>query len=130
MRQKTTIYDIAKEAGVSPSTVSRALSQPGRISAKTEFRIRRIAEQLGYLAPDGDADGDRLPSTGMMAVIVPTLRNSLYATIANTLQRRLETKGVRADHAGHGREAGGRAQGHVVCDAQRGRRGAGFLASE
>ncbi|TPF86692.1 hypothetical protein BW13_04105 [Bifidobacterium sp. UTCIF-37] len=93
MRQKTTIYDIAKEAGVSPSTVSRALSQPGRISAKTEFRIRRIAEQLGYLAPDGDADGDRLPSTGMMAVIVPTLRNSLYATIANTLQRRLETKG-------------------------------------
>ncbi|HSN42628.1 MAG TPA: LacI family DNA-binding transcriptional regulator, partial [Propionibacteriaceae bacterium] len=30
-----TIYDVAKAAGVSPSTVSRAFSRPGRVSAQT-----------------------------------------------------------------------------------------------
>jgi len=43
-----TIYDIAEFAGVSPSTVSRALSKPGRISAKTEARIRAAASQLNF----------------------------------------------------------------------------------
>ncbi len=43
-----TIYDIAELAGVAPSTVSRALSKPGRISAKTEARVRAAAEQLNF----------------------------------------------------------------------------------
>lgn len=47
-KQPVSIYDIAKEAGVSPSTVSRALSKPGRVSAKTEKRIRDAAAALDY----------------------------------------------------------------------------------
>ncbi|HYJ49378.1 MAG TPA: LacI family DNA-binding transcriptional regulator [Microbacterium sp.] len=43
-----TIYDIARLADVNPSTVSRALSQPGRINAKTEARIRAAAAELNY----------------------------------------------------------------------------------
>lgn len=43
-----TIYDIAKLAGVNPSTVSRALSQPGRINIKTEERIQAAAKELNY----------------------------------------------------------------------------------
>ncbi len=43
-----TIYDVAALAGVSPSTVSRALSKPGRISVKTEAKIRDAAEQLNF----------------------------------------------------------------------------------
>lgn len=43
-----TIYDVAELAGVSPSTVSRALGKPGRISAATETRIRAAAEQLSF----------------------------------------------------------------------------------
>ncbi len=43
-----TIYDVARVAGVSPSTVSRAFSRPGRVSAQTADRIREVAEQLGY----------------------------------------------------------------------------------
>lgn len=43
-----TIYDIAELAGVNPSTVSRALSKPGRVSAKTEARIRAAADQLDF----------------------------------------------------------------------------------
>ena len=47
-RAAPTIYDIAELAGVNPSTVSRALSKPGRISAKTEQRIQDAARQLNY----------------------------------------------------------------------------------
>ncbi|MEU1973452.1 LacI family DNA-binding transcriptional regulator [Microbacterium sp. NPDC019599] len=43
-----TIYDVAELAGVSPSTVSRALGKPGRISAATEQRIRAAAEELSF----------------------------------------------------------------------------------
>lgn len=43
-----TIYDIAELAGVSPSTVSRALSKPGRISAGTEAKIRAAAERVDF----------------------------------------------------------------------------------
>jgi LacI family transcriptional regulator len=43
-----TIYDVARVAGVSPSTVSRALSRPGRISATTERKVRDTAAQLGF----------------------------------------------------------------------------------
>ncbi|MBG6239258.1 LacI family transcriptional regulator [Mycetocola sp. CAN_C7] len=43
-----TIYDVARLAGVNPSTVSRALSQPGRINIKTEERIHQAAKDLNY----------------------------------------------------------------------------------
>jgi LacI family transcriptional regulator len=43
-----TIYDVAQLAGVNPSTVSRALSQPGRINIKTEERIHAAAKELNY----------------------------------------------------------------------------------
>ncbi|HET8795722.1 MAG TPA: LacI family DNA-binding transcriptional regulator [Arthrobacter sp.] len=47
-KSAVTIYDIAREAGVNPSTVSRALSKPGRISASTEKRIQDAARKLNY----------------------------------------------------------------------------------
>jgi LacI family transcriptional regulator len=46
--RSATIYDVAKLAGVAPSTVSRALSKPGRINVKTEQRIQAAAKELNY----------------------------------------------------------------------------------
>ncbi|WP_155116328.1 LacI family DNA-binding transcriptional regulator, partial [Paenibacillus larvae] len=43
-----TIIDVAKKAGVSPSTVSRVLSGYPRISPKTAQRVREVIEELGY----------------------------------------------------------------------------------
>ncbi len=48
VHRPVTIYDIAKQASVSPSTVSRALHKPGRINIETEERIRKVADELGY----------------------------------------------------------------------------------
>lgn len=46
--RNVTIYDVAKEAGVAASTVSRALSRPGRVSAETAQRVHEVAKRLGY----------------------------------------------------------------------------------
>ncbi len=43
-----TIYDVAKAAGVSASTVSRTFSRPGRVNAQTAERVRQAANDLGY----------------------------------------------------------------------------------
>jgi LacI family transcriptional regulator len=47
-RPPATIYDVARLAQVSPSTVSRALNKPGRISAETERKVREAAERLQF----------------------------------------------------------------------------------
>lgn len=47
-KTNATIYDIAKLAGVNPSTVSRALSKPGRVSVKTRKLIEDAAAELNY----------------------------------------------------------------------------------
>lgn len=47
-----TIYDVAREAGVSPSTVSRTFSRPGRVSSRTAQHVQEVAERLGYRAQE------------------------------------------------------------------------------
>ena len=70
------LYDIARVAGVNPSTVSRDLNKPGRVSVKTEERIHAAAKALSYrLNP--------------MALALPTGRTStlglLLADITNPM---------------------------------------------
>ena len=45
---KSTIKDIARKAGVSPSTVSRVISGSNRISEETQMKIRAIMEEMHY----------------------------------------------------------------------------------
>ncbi|MFQ9526874.1 MAG: LacI family DNA-binding transcriptional regulator [Eubacterium ramulus] len=47
-----TIKDVARLAGVSPSTVSRVLNQQGVISEETKQRITRAVEELKYVPND------------------------------------------------------------------------------
>ena len=48
-----TIYDIAKACGLSPATVSKALSNASDVSAATRERVRRIAQELDYVPNAG-----------------------------------------------------------------------------
>lgn len=72
-----TIYDVATLAGVSASTVSRALNQPGRINVNTVVRVQQAADELGYrLNPMARALQTGL--TGNLALVVSDLTNPVY----------------------------------------------------
>ena len=50
MGGRPTIYDVAREAGVAASTVSRAYARPGRVNSETARAIFAAAERIGYRA--------------------------------------------------------------------------------
>ena len=69
-----TLEDVAREAGVAVSTVSRALSRPERVSARTREHVQAVARRLDY-RPNLLARG--LPSgrTRMLALLVTDITN-------------------------------------------------------
>lgn len=73
-----TIYDIAEAAGVAASTVSRALTKPGRVSPETAHRIRETAERLGYRARAHDAEPEARPRSKVLMVSVAALSNLFF----------------------------------------------------
>jgi LacI family repressor for deo operon, udp, cdd, tsx, nupC, and nupG len=62
--------DVASAAGVAVSTVSRALSQPGRVNAQTRERILEAARNLSYI-PNATARSLRLGASQTAMVVVP-----------------------------------------------------------
>jgi LacI family transcriptional regulator, repressor for deo operon, udp, cdd, tsx, nupC, and nupG len=80
-----TIYDVARAAGVAPSTVSRAFSRPGRVNADTAERIRRVAEELGYRA-NPLARALSTSRTRMIAFAVPDVANPFYSEVIRGAQ--------------------------------------------
>lgn len=67
---KVTISEIARQAGVSKTTVSFAFNDPSRLSEATVQRIMQIAEELGY-SPDPVARSMTTGRTGTIGVLVP-----------------------------------------------------------
>ena len=78
--QQPTIYDVAKAAGVAPSTVSRAFSRPGRVNSDTAQRIREVAEELGYRV-NPIARALSTQRTRMIALMVSDITNPFYFEI-------------------------------------------------
>lgn len=72
-----TIYDVAEAAGVATSTVSRAFSTPGRVSATTRDRILAVAAQLGY-RPNPHARALLSGKHHTVAMVVSDITNPHY----------------------------------------------------
>ncbi|GAA3351396.1 LacI family DNA-binding transcriptional regulator [Amorphoplanes nipponensis] len=83
---RTTVHDVASAAGVSVSTVSRALTG-GRVSPATRETVLRAAERLGY-RPNRAAQGLITGRTGNLGLIVPDLRNPFFADVAKGVTAR------------------------------------------
>jgi len=64
------ISDLAKLAGVSPGTVSRALTDTGLISQKTRERIKALAREHDF-RPNVMARNLRIQKTGSIGVVIP-----------------------------------------------------------
>lgn len=76
----TSIKDIAKIAGVSHSTVSRALRQSSLISSETTERIRRVAQELGY-RPSAAARSLKTNRTNVLGVLVSNIADPYFSEL-------------------------------------------------
>jgi LacI family transcriptional regulator len=77
---RPTIYDVATEAGVSASTVSRAYARPGRVNAETAQRIFQAAERLGYRSGAAGQPAGGAPRRAI-ALVVADVTNPFYGDI-------------------------------------------------
>jgi len=90
-RARPTIYDVARLAGVSTATVSRALNDTGQIAPATRAAIDAAVAQLGY-HPNTAARSLVTKSTQMIALLLPDITNPFYAALVSGIQQRaLET---------------------------------------
>ena len=86
------MIDVARFAGVSAQTVSRALSRPAMVTEATRQMVQHTVEQLGYI-PDGAARNLASRSSRTVAIIIPTLSTSVYAEEVSHVMRVLEAQG-------------------------------------
>jgi LacI family gluconate utilization system Gnt-I transcriptional repressor len=84
--------DVAREAGVSTMTVSRALKDERTVSPETLRRIRRAVDELGYVL-DQSAGALSSGRTGFVAALVPSLNNSNFADTVRGITATLSDAG-------------------------------------
>ncbi|HRK18287.1 MAG TPA: LacI family DNA-binding transcriptional regulator [Hyphomicrobiaceae bacterium] len=88
------MIDVARAAGVSAMTVSRALKRDGRISPETRRLILQKVDELGYV-PDRLAGSFSSQKSGFVSVLVPSLNNPHFAETASGLQEILNPAGLQ-----------------------------------
>jgi LacI family transcriptional regulator len=82
MGRRPTIYDVAREAGVAASTVSRAYARPGRVNTDTARRVFEAAERLGYRSDRlGGQQPDGRAVSGAIALVIADVTNPFYGEI-------------------------------------------------
>jgi len=91
-RQAVTIKDIARELGVSPSTVSRALKDHFEISEETKVAVREVAERLNY-QPNSLALSLRSSRSHTIGVVVPELVHFFFSTVISGIEDVAHRKG-------------------------------------
>lgn len=87
-----TIKDVARLAGVSVATVSRALNNPGRVNEDTAAHVRAIAVDLDYIPyrAAGSLVSKRFKAIG---ALMPTIDNTIFARALHALQGQLNSYG-------------------------------------
>jgi LacI family transcriptional regulator len=79
------IYDIAEEAGVSISTVSRALNDDARISEKTKKKVRAVADRLGF-QKNALASSLSTNQSKVIGVIVSELNREFLSSLVKSIE--------------------------------------------
>ena len=83
-----TILDVARRAGVSTATVSRALATPERVAESTRTSVFSAIREIGY-TPNATARSLRARSTKMVLALLNGIGNSFYTAILNAVEETL-----------------------------------------
>lgn len=93
-RKAPTMTDVARLAGVSPMTVSRAFKAASSISGPTREAILKAADALGYVF-DSTASNLRSQKTDFVAVTIPSINNANFADTVRALSDGLKPRGLQ-----------------------------------
>ena len=93
-RGGATVNDVARLAGVSPITVSRALNSPERLAAETLERVRGAISRTGYV-PNLLAGGLRSARSRLVAAVVPTIAGPVFLDTIQALTDALDARGYQ-----------------------------------
>ncbi|MEX0982566.1 MAG: LacI family DNA-binding transcriptional regulator [Bacteroidales bacterium] len=91
-KQHITIHDIARELGISGSTVSRALNNNPRISKSTRDAVQKLAKTHNYL-PNALASSLRKGKGNTVGVVVPNINRSFFSNVIGGIEEILSTAG-------------------------------------
>jgi DNA-binding LacI/PurR family transcriptional regulator len=97
------IKDVARAAGVSHSTVSRALSESGQVRPETRERIRKVALEMGY-SPDSHARSLVTGRSNTIGVVVATIADPFVAEVVQGVETTAHDQGYTVILAGSGSE--------------------------
>src|SRR5262245_29044277 len=92
-RGKATILDIAREAGVSKSTVSLVLQGSGLIRPETVNRVRKAIDEVGYVYNRGAANL-RKAQSNVVGMVINDLTNPFYSELAVAIERVFQSAGM------------------------------------
>lgn len=90
-KHQTTIIDIAKQLGISKSTVSRALQDHPDIKTETKHKVQQLVDETGY-RPNQLALNLKKNKSSIIGVIVPDIERPFYASIISGIQQRANQK--------------------------------------
>lgn len=88
------MIDIARLAGVSPMTVSRAFKADGTVSQAAQAAVMKAAEELGYVF-DSTASALRSQRSDFVAVTIPSINNANFADTLRGLSEGLRARGLQ-----------------------------------
>lgn len=83
---KLTIYDIARLAGVSTTTVSRVINNNGYVSQAKKDLVLKVIEENNY-KPNAVAQSLSTKVSRTIGMLVPDVRNAFYSTLFSTLEK-------------------------------------------
>jgi LacI family gluconate utilization system Gnt-I transcriptional repressor len=93
-RKSVTLHDVARQAGVSLITASRAISNPSLVSDKTIERVRQAVETTGYI-PNLLAGGLKSRRSLMVAALVPNIAVAQFIPTVKALTDALDAAGYQ-----------------------------------
>ena len=89
-----TMHTVARMAGVSAMTVSRALKSDAAVAKETRDRVLEIVRQVGYV-PDASARVFATRRSGFAAALVPSLNNSNFADTVHGMSEVFDAEGLQ-----------------------------------
>ncbi len=128
MKSKITLRELARVLNVSPSTVSKSLSDSHEISVATRKRVKEVATTLSY-KPNYFASNLRKGTPKVIGVILPTILNPYYAKLLTEIEVVLRENGYKmlTMFSNHSKDKelqcmtqldDGSVEGMVICEAK------------